>query len=82
MSPTVLRSHGFRFHFYAHEEARIHVHVDHGGGVAKFWLEPEVALRHAKGLSEAQCRRAQELIEEHRDDIVAAWRQHFPPGHR
>ena len=42
MSPTVLRSAGFRLFFFSREEARMHVHVQHADGEAKFWLEPEL----------------------------------------
>lgn len=44
MSPTVLRAEGFRFYFFSREETRMHIHVHHEEGEAKFWLEPEVAL--------------------------------------
>jgi hypothetical protein len=44
MSPTVLRVGGFRFYFFSREEPRIHVHVYHANGEAKFWLEPTVEL--------------------------------------
>lgn len=33
--------------FFSREESRMHVHVSHPDGEAKFWLEPSVALaRH------------------------------------
>jgi uncharacterized protein DUF4160 len=51
MSPTVFRSGGFRFYFFSREEPRMHVHVHHAEGEAKFWLEPEIALADNYGLS-------------------------------
>ena len=42
VSPTVFRKGGFRFFFFSREEPRIHVHVHHSEGEAKFWLEPEI----------------------------------------
>src|SRR2546426_8436204 len=44
VSPTVLRVRGYRFYFFSREEPRPHVHVQHAGGEAKFWLEPQVEL--------------------------------------
>ena len=44
MSPTVFRAGGFRFYFFSREETRMHVHVHHAEGEAKFWLEPEIEL--------------------------------------
>jgi len=36
MAPTVLREGQFRFFFFSREEPRIHVHVAHPDGEAKF----------------------------------------------
>jgi len=36
---------GFRFFFFSREEERLHVHVHHSTGEAKFWLDPAIALR-------------------------------------
>ncbi len=55
----------------------MHVHVQCPDGGAKFWLEPMIALAHTYGLSDQQVRAAQRLIEEHADEIRAAWRKHF-----
>jgi hypothetical protein len=51
MSPTVFRQGRFRFFFFSREESRPHVHVSTADGVAKFWLEPQVELEHASGMS-------------------------------
>ncbi|MGO8755461.1 MAG: DUF4160 domain-containing protein [Gallionellaceae bacterium] len=40
MAPTIFRAHGFRFFFFSREQPRMHVHVNHAEGEAKFWLEP------------------------------------------
>ena len=48
--------------FFSREEPRLHVHVYHAEGEAKFWLEPQIA---------------QALIEEHEHDIRDAWQRHF-----
>ena len=77
MSPTVFQAKGFRFFFFSREESRIHVHVHHGGGEAKFWVEPEVKLAQNYGLKEKDLREARGLIEEHINEIKTAWKKHF-----
>jgi hypothetical protein len=77
VSPTVLKVGGYRFFFFSREEPRAHVHVQHGGGQAKFWLEPSVALAQSCGLGPRQVATAFRLITEHQDEIRAAWKEHF-----
>jgi hypothetical protein len=38
MAPTIVRDGQFRLFFVSREETRIHVHVAHPDGEAKFWL--------------------------------------------
>lgn len=78
VSPTVLRVRGFRFYFFSREEPRMHVHVYHANGEAKFWLEPTVALAASYGLNASRVNEASKLIEEHFDEIRSAWAKHFP----
>ena len=59
MSPTVFREQGFRFFFFSREEPRMHVHVTHTAGEAKFWLEPSIALAQNFGLSAQYLRDAE-----------------------
>ena len=77
MAPTVLRQGSFRLFFFSREELRIHVHVAHPDGEAKFWLTPAVALATSVGLSERQLREAQDIVAEHLEEIRHAWNQHF-----
>jgi hypothetical protein len=77
MAPTVLREGPFRLFFFSREEPRIHVHVSHPDGEAKFWLTPVVALATSVGLSERQLREAHRIVEEHLEEIRHAWHQHF-----
>ena len=37
MSLTIFRERGYRFYFFSREESRIHVHVYHADGEAKFF---------------------------------------------
>ncbi len=77
MSPTIFREGGFRFFFFSREEPRLHVHVHHPDGEAKFWLEPAIELAQNHGLSDRQVRAAESLVRKHEHDIRAAWRDHF-----
>ena len=77
MSPTVFRERGYRFFFFSREEERPHIHVYSGDGEAKFWIKPEVKLARNYGLTHIQLREIQKIIEEHRNVIETAWRQHF-----
>lgn len=77
MSPTVLRVRGYRFYFFSREEQRPHVHVHHANGEAKFWLEPAIELAGDYGLGPRRITIAFKIIEEHRDEIRAAWTKHF-----
>ncbi len=77
MAPTVFREAGFRFFFFSREEPRMHVHVSHSDGEAKFWREPDIALAQSIGLNERLLRQAKTLIEEHQNDIRSAWQHHF-----
>jgi hypothetical protein len=77
MSPVVFRWKGYRVFFFSKEEPRIHVHVVSGNGDAKFWIEPVVELADNYGLNAKEIKEIQTVIEERRDEIVRAWRDHF-----
>ena len=77
MAPTVVRDGKFRMFFFSREEARIHVHVEHPDGEAKFWLRPQIALATYTGLSTRQLREAQSVVEAHLTEIQNAWNDHF-----
>lgn len=59
------------------ERARRHLHVQCPDGEAKFWLEPQIALAQNYGLDYGQLWTVAGLIEEHADEICAAWDRHF-----
>jgi hypothetical protein len=77
MSPTIFRARGYRFLFFSREETRMHVHVLCSSGEAKFWLEPDLELARNFGLSRAQLKACEKIIEERRDELIAAWHKHF-----
>lgn len=77
MSPTVLKVNGFRFFFFSREENRMHVHVAHAHGEAKFWLEPTVQIARNYGLSMQELNQASTIIEDNYHDICTTWNRHF-----
>ena len=77
MSPTIFRAKGYRFYFLSNEENRIHIHVTGEDGEAKFWLEPSLSLAVYFGFNSQQLKEIQQLIEEHRSEIVEGWQKHF-----
>jgi hypothetical protein len=77
MAPTVFRDGPFRFFFFSREETRMHVHVTHTDGEAKFWMEPTIELSLNQGLSQKQIAHALTLVQSHSEEITHAWYQHF-----
>lgn len=77
MAPTIVRDGQFRLFFFSREEPRIHVHVAHPDGEAKFWLDPAVNLAVNIGLSPMQVRQAQAVVVAHQKEIEDAWRRYF-----
>ena len=77
VGPTIVRDGQYRLYFFSREETRIHVHVAHPDGEAKFWLTPNVHLAVNVGLSGLQLRHAQASVEAHLKEIQDAWHRHF-----
>ena len=77
MAPTIARDGPFRLFLFSREEERIHVHVAHADGEAKFLLTPPVALAGQTGLSSKRLRDAQAVVEAHIEEIRNAWNRHF-----
>lgn len=77
MSPTIVRDGPFRLFFFSREESRIHVHVAHPDGEAKFWMNPEIQVATIIGLSPRQTAEAEEIVRRHQQEICDAWTRHF-----
>ncbi|MFH0787708.1 MAG: DUF4160 domain-containing protein [Pseudomonadota bacterium] len=77
MSPSIFREKGYRFYFLSNEEDRIHIHVTGESGEAKFWLEPIVSLATYHQLNPKKLGEIQGIVEEHKNEIVQAWRKYF-----
>lgn len=72
MAPTVVRDGKFRLFFFSRGETRIHVHVAHPDGEAKFWLTPAVTLATSTRLSRRPLSDAQTIVEAHFKEIQDA----------
>jgi hypothetical protein len=80
--PTILRSGPYRFFFYAGDRGEPpHVHVERDNDLAKFWLTP-VRLEYSGGLSRAEIRRVEQLVEENRETLVRGWNEYFVGGNQ
>lgn len=77
MAPTVVRDGPFRLFFFSREEPRLHVHVAHPDGEAKFWLAPRIELATQIGLSPHQLAEAERMVNLHFHEIRDAWNKHF-----
>ena len=77
MSPTVLLIGSYRFFFNSREEPRCHVHIQTPEGIAKFWLEPTIALDSYHNLNSKTLKKLDALVKEHEDEIRIAWNKHF-----
>lgn len=75
--PTIYREGPYRFFFNSREETRMHVHSQASEGIAKFWLEPTVALAEAHNLTAKDLSRIEQIVRDHQDEFIAAWRRHF-----
>ena len=74
MNPPLFQVDDFRYYFFARNDKRMHIHVSHPDGTAKFWLEPQVALAWHTGLSGAQLGEVERFIGEHRAHMRQIWR--------
>jgi Domain of unknown function (DUF4160) len=78
--PVVLRHKSYTLFFFSNEgdpREPIHVHVRGGGPLAKFWVEPEVALAENHGFAALQLREIELLVRDNVGRILRAWHEHF-----
>lgn len=75
--PTVLRIGAFRFFFYSNEgNEPAHIHVQSGGKLAKFWLQP-VNLASSMSLNAKELNQLLALVREHEALFMEAWNDFF-----
>ncbi len=53
------------------------MHITCADGEAKFWLEPLLALAVYHGLNQRRLHEIQKIVEEHKNEIIKAWHEHF-----
>lgn len=66
----------FVFFFYSDEHRPIHVHVVKGDDDAKIQIEDEVKLVYNHGLKAKDLKRALELAEMYKEDIINVWNEY------
>jgi hypothetical protein len=55
----------------------VHIHIKKGEGEAKFWIAPTVMLAESWNMKVSELTRAQEIVTEHRQEILDFWTRHF-----
>ena len=75
--PTVLTKDGFRIFFYSADgKEPVHVHVEYGDGLAKFWMIP-ISLDSNYRMKAKDLRKARELLETKAELIKKEWNDYF-----
>ena len=75
--PTVLRIGPYRFFFYSSDGGEpAHIHIEGGGRIAKFWLDP-VRLARSGGFRANEIADIAALANEHKDEFLEAWHDAF-----
>ncbi len=77
MSPTIYRIGPYRFFFNSREESRVHIHIATSDGVAKFWLEPIIALAQYHNMTTKEIKEIELIVKEHEHEFKSAWIKHF-----
>jgi hypothetical protein len=75
--PTIFRSSGYRFFFYAGDgNEPPHIHVVRERNSAKFWLD-SVWLAKSRGFSRNEIGQIQRLVEENQELLLRSWNDYF-----
>ncbi len=75
--PRVLLWKGYRFYFWSHEPGEPpHVHIDKAEYTAKIWLDP-VKMAYNEGYKAKELKILIEKVNEHQDEFLEAWHDHF-----
>ncbi|MGD9888385.1 MAG: DUF4160 domain-containing protein [Halothiobacillaceae bacterium] len=78
--PVIFRYKGYRVFFYSNEgnpREPLHVHVQRGEALAKFWIDPVVSIANNYGLSGSEMAELMQMIETRRSVIEEAWHEFF-----
>lgn len=75
--PTVLKIKGYRFFFFSLEgKELLHIHVEHGDKIAKFWLDP-INLASSSGFKSHELTKIRTIAIEHSKKFLEKWYEHF-----
>jgi hypothetical protein len=78
--PVVLRYKGYKFFFYSNEGEPLeplHIHVRKAEAVAKFWLDPEIAVAESYAMTSSELRVLIEVAEKNKELIERYWNEYF-----
>ena len=75
--PTALRVGRYRFFFFSNEGREPpHIHAEADDREAKFWLDP-IELAANNGFKAHELNGIRAIIEEHHNDLLEDWHEHF-----
>jgi hypothetical protein len=73
--PTVLKKHGYRFHFFSNERNEPpHIHITGNGGEMKVWI-PNLRVDFSYGLSPAEQKRVMNVVKENLALFQEKWNE-------
>jgi hypothetical protein len=78
--PKVLDCKGYRFFFFSNEGDPLkpaHIHVRKDRQIAKFWLEPEVALANSWGFQSRELNVIRDIVEDNQVMFKKRWYDYF-----
>lgn len=75
--PTVLRLAGFSVMIFVHDHEPIHVHVRKAGGEIVINVR-DISVRDAWHMSGRDARRAQAIVAENQEFLIAEWKRIGP----
>lgn len=55
----------------------MHIHVAAPDGLAKFWLEPIVALASSHAMLSSDLKTVETIVRDHEQEFKDAWNRHF-----
>lgn len=62
--PVIFRDRGYRFFFFSNEgdpREPMHIHARKGDAIAKFWINPRIAVADSYGIDSAELRELSRL---------------------
>ena len=73
--PTILRKHGYRFHFYSNEGTEPpHIHATGNGGEMKVWLS-DLSIGFSFGLNAAEQRKILDVVVTNKTLFEEKWNE-------